>query len=104
MTYGVDQCRCCGTQITVVRAESLKEYTDALRRKPTMPEAQWRQQGFLAMPTPMQLHHVAYGCCQPCAEVLIKRKMGAPRRIAMVGVGAAIAFTLIWRVVLFMAG
>ena len=102
MTYGVDQCRVCGTHIATMRPQALQEYQDSLRR-PTMPEAEWRKQGFLACPTKLQLRQVSYGCCQPCAERLIKRAMGAPKRIAMVGVVVAVVFTIVWSVILFIS-
>ncbi len=69
-----------------------------------MTEAEWRRQGFLAMPTPIQMRQVWYGCCQPCGERLVNKSMGASKRIAMVAVGAAIAFALIWRVTLYITG
>jgi hypothetical protein len=100
MTFGVDQCRCCGTPIRPAYPAQLQEYLDTLR-KPTMPEAQWRKLGFLAVPTRTQLHMPQTGCCQPCAVKLVRRYTRPLHRMARVAIGAGIAFTAIWIVALY---
>jgi hypothetical protein len=100
MTFGVDQCRCCGTPIRVSHPQALDEYLKAVR-KPTMPEAEWRRQGFLAVPTRGQIHMPQRGCCQPCGEKQILRRTGAFRRVSKVAVGALVGFTIIWVVALY---
>jgi hypothetical protein len=100
MTFGVDQCRCCGAPIKPAYPGQLQEYLDTLR-KPTMPEAEWRRRGFLAVPTRAQLHMPHVGCCQPCGQKQVTRATGPLRRIAKVGVGAFVAFSIIWVVALY---
>jgi hypothetical protein len=73
MTYGVDQCRVCGVPIEPYSRETRGQYEAALRR-PTMPEAEWRRYGFLAMPTKEQIKHPAIGCCATCGQLLLKRR------------------------------
>jgi hypothetical protein len=100
MTFGVDQCRCCGAPIKPAYPEQLKEYLDAVR-KPTMPEAEWRRRGFLAVPTRMQLHMPHIGCCQPCAQKQVMRATAPAQRMAKVAVAAVVGFSIIWVVALY---
>jgi predicted nucleic acid-binding Zn ribbon protein len=100
MTYGVDQCRCCGVPIKSSRSTALEEYTNVMR-KPTMPEAEWRRLGLLAPPTRYQLAMPQTGCCQPCGEKLIRRRTRPFRRMAKVALAAVVAFTIIWMVALY---
>jgi hypothetical protein len=66
MTYGVDQCRVCGTAIRPRGPKSWEEQ-DHANRKPTIPEAEWRRRGYLTSPTRSQLRMMpADGCCRPC--------------------------------------
>jgi hypothetical protein len=73
MTYGVDQCRCCGVGIEGRGPEAMREYEESLRRPPTMPEAKWRRLGYLAAPTRQQMNFPQYGCCPNCAERELRR-------------------------------
>jgi hypothetical protein len=100
MTYGVDQCRCCGAPIKVSDPQALEEYLRAVR-KPTMPEAEWRRLGYLAVPTRGQIHMPQRGCCHPCAEKQIRKRTVPFRRMAKVAIGAAVAFSIIWVVALY---
>lgn len=95
MTYGVDQCRCCGVAIKPRGPQDIENYRKALRN-PTMPEAEWRRRGYLAAPTMKQLDNPDRGCCTPCAERETRRKMRPFKRLGTVIGGATIAFTLIW--------
>jgi hypothetical protein len=101
MTFGVDQCRCCGTPIKPKRPEQMQEYLDSLRQKPTMPEAEWRRRGYLAMPTRVQVHMPQVGCCQPCALKEVRKQTKPTVRFLKVAGGVAVAFTLIWTVALY---
>jgi hypothetical protein len=102
MTFGVDQCRCCGTPIKPKSPEQMQEYLDSFRyRKPTMTEAEWRGKGYLAMPTRRQMHMPQAGCCQPCAQREVRKQTKPTVRFLKVVGGVAVAFTLIWTVALY---
>ena len=64
--YGVDQCRVCGTSITVQHPEAWAEQEKA-NRHPVVPEKAWRARGYLAPPTRTQFYiSPADGCCRLC--------------------------------------
>jgi predicted nucleic acid-binding Zn ribbon protein len=91
--YGYDHCRVCGKPITVLRPGSLGKWEQA-QRKPLMPEKQWRDMGFLAAPTQMQINSVpADGCCGDCGLKLTKRKWRYHERGALLIV---VAVTICW--------
>ena len=66
MTYGVDQCRVCGTRIHPKGPEVAEEQMQA-NRKPLMPEKEWRRRGYLCPPTKFQIRQdPSNGCCHKC--------------------------------------
>ena len=66
MTYGVDQCRVCGTPIVPKGPEVAVEQMEA-NRKPLMPEKEWRRRGYLCPPTKFQIRQdPSNGCCHAC--------------------------------------
>jgi predicted nucleic acid-binding Zn ribbon protein len=73
MTYGVDQCRICGTPI-IPRGPDIAEEQEKANRKPIIPEKEWRKRGFLTSPTRVQLYlDPANGCCGVCGLKLMKK-------------------------------
>ncbi len=73
MTYGVDQCRVCGTRITPKGPEAAEQQEKA-NRNPPMPEKEWRRRGFLTAPTRSQVYSdPANGCCARCGMKLLRK-------------------------------
>jgi hypothetical protein len=73
MTYGVDQCRVCGTRISPKGPEAAEEQEKANRR-PIMPEKEWRRKGFLAPPTKAQIYvDPSNGCCAKCGMMVLRK-------------------------------
>jgi hypothetical protein len=96
MTYGVDQCRCCGILIKPKSPDQMQEYLASLKmKKPTMTEPEWRRAGYLAMPTKKQMWRPDIGCCIVCAEIEIRRQTKPGKRIAKVAAGAFVVFSLV---------
>jgi hypothetical protein len=83
MTYGVDQCRVCGLAIEPYSRNTLEQY-NVSTRTPTMPEAEWRRLGFLAMPTKEQIRHPALGCCARCGQKQLNKQWNPSKRTWMV--------------------
>jgi len=100
MTYGLDQCRRCGTKIEPYNRRSMEFYLDSLK-KPTMPEKEWRAMGLLAMPTKAQILNPADGCCWDCGQILMKRRAKPALRGAiwvsmLVGFSAFVVYVYIF--------
>ena len=73
MTYGVDQCRVCGTRISPKGPEAAEEQ-DKANRHCLMPEKEWRRRGFLCPPTKAQIYvDPANGCCGKCGMAVLRK-------------------------------
>jgi hypothetical protein len=80
--FGVDQCRVCGTPITV-SSRAAREEQEKANRRPLMPEAEWRRRGYLCPPTKKQLNIApAGGCCMKCGEKQARQFYQARLRLA----------------------
>jgi len=79
MTYGVDECRRCGTPM---RARRDNPKADD-QRPSRMTEAQWREQGWLAQPTRAQQLHPGIGCCSDCAALILRKRWKPGLRIGL---------------------
>jgi hypothetical protein len=100
--YGFDHCRVCGKPITVARHGSLANWEQA-QRKPPMPEKQWRELGFLAAPTPLQMQAVpADGCCSDCGLKVMKRKWRYHERGVIVITATVIICWVIFFIISYM--
>ena len=94
MTYGVDQCRVCGTPIPI-RGPDILADQERVNRKPIIPEEEWRQLGLLTSPTREQLYrNPANGCCGPCGLKLMRRHYNYTKR-AMAVIGLAVGLAVI---------
>ena len=73
MTYGVDQCRVCGTRISPRGPEAAEDQEKA-NRHCLMPEKEWRRRGFLCPPTKFQIYSSpADGCCAKCGMMVLRK-------------------------------
>jgi hypothetical protein len=100
MTYGVDQCRVCGTAIKPHSPKDMDNWLKA-QKKPPIPEKEWRRRGFLAAPTKHMLAMPAYGCCQDCGQRLAIKHSKVNQRVMWLALAAVTAGTIVWTVETF---
>ncbi len=98
MTYGVDQCRVCGVEISSGGPGPMERYLEERKhRRPTMTEAQWRAAGLKAAPTRHQLFKPTDGCCFKCRMQMGLSRSSPWKPIAgLVGCAIAIAAVIFW--------
>ncbi len=100
MTYGVDQCRVCGTKIKLHGPLDMEEWVEAQKRA-KMPEKVWRARGYLAAPTKRQMLDPSHGCCAACGYREMRRKSKPFRRLALAGVWIVLAAAFAWIVMTY---
>ena len=98
MVYGIDQCRKCGKAMPTAGPEHVARYEQSKRQKPTMPEAEWRAQGWKAAPTRYQLHHRLDGMCGDCVWESGHRAVRYGRLMTIVLGSAAVLFVIVYLV------
>ncbi len=96
MAYGVDQCRKCGKAMPPAGPEEVARYDLAKRQKPTMPEAEWRAQGWKAAPTRYQLYHKTDGVCRDCKWEIGNRAPRANRLLLTILITVVVLFVFVY--------